>query len=366
MKVAMVSKAFVRGTYQRGLEELAQIGVDLILITPPSWREGQTITPLERRYVRGYRMVETPIVLNGHYHVHFYPRLGKILQEFRPDIVHVDEEPYNLATFLGLLNARRVGARGLFYSWQNLHRTLPLPFALIERANYQLAEAAIAANEDAAGVLKAKGFRRPIAVIPPGLDPRLYVQRDRPDPNNFHIGYVGRLVYEKGLDLLIRACRTLGGPWSLTIVGGGDQEASLRGLASDLGVAGSIEFRSAVPSGDVPAILRDFDVLVLPSRGLPNWREQFGRILMEAMACEVPVVGSSCGEIPKVIGDGGLVFPEGDFRELASRLRLLQEDVELRNVLGARGRERVMDLFTHQRVAEKTLAVYRSLLETST
>src|SRR2546429_6744199 len=97
MRVLMISKALVAGTSQRKLEELAKCpGVELTLITPPHWNHddgSQQI--LEKLYTHGYKMIVTPMLLNGNYHLHSYPRLGRIMREERPDIVHIDEEPYN-------------------------------------------------------------------------------------------------------------------------------------------------------------------------------------------------------------------------------------------------------------------------------
>ncbi len=367
MKVVIVSKALVRGVYQRTLEELVRLGrIELTVISPPAWREGRSLLPLERRFTEGYELVVTPIAFNGRYHLHFYPRLGGLLKQLGPDLVHVDEEPYNLATWLALRAAHSVGARRLFYTWQNLHRRLPPPFSTIERANYDLAHGAIAANRDAAAVLRRKGFGRPIWVIPPGLDPDLYLPRQGQVGDEFVVGYIGRLVPEKGVDLLIRACARLPSPWRLVVLGEGEEEAALRALADDLGVGSRVRFGGRLPSTEVPLVLRELSVLALPSRSLPRWREQFGRVLMEAMACGVPVVGSDSGEIPHVIGDAGLVFPEGDWEALAERLKELQGDLTRRAELGRRGRERVLTHFTHRQIAEQTLAVYRSLAEQST
>src|SRR5439155_24845569 len=108
--------------------------------------------------------------------------------------------------------------------------------------------------------------------------------------------------------------------------------------------------------------LQSLDVLVLPSLSQPSWIEQFGRILVEAMACGVAVVGSTCGELPDVIGDGGLTFPEGDIAALASMLERLAGDQGLRAELGKRGRARVLERFTGERVAADTVDVYRQML----
>src|SRR5690606_30800199 len=120
-------------------------------------------------------------------------------------------------------------------------------------------------------------------------------------------------------------------------------------------------FAGRAESTAMPAFYRSLDAVVLPSRTTPGWKEQFGRVLVEAMACRVPVVGSDSGEIPHVIGDAGLIFPEGDVAALAHHLRALMDDPSLRQRLGAAGRQRVLERFTMARVAAETVAVYATL-----
>src|SRR5690606_39842146 len=93
-----------------------------------------------------------------------------------------------------------------------------------------------------------------------------------------------------------------------------------------------------------------------------GWAEQFGRILIEAMACGVPVIGSRSGEIPRVIGEAGLLVAEGDERGLTEAIRALSGEAELRTGLGARGRARVLDRFANDRIAADTAMFYRTLL----
>jgi quercetin dioxygenase-like cupin family protein len=96
----------------------------------------------------------------------------------------------------------------------------------------------------------------------------------------------------------------------------------------------------------VPSRLAQLDALVLPSLTRPNWKEQFGRVLVEAMACGVPVVGSDSGEIPRVIGQAGLSFPEGDAGALRASLAELMGSERRRAELGARGRIRVLEFIS--------------------
>ena len=113
MRVVLLSKALVVGAYQRKAELLAsEADIDLTVVVPPLWRDSGRSQHLERAHTRGYRLVETPIVRPGDFHLHFSPRFGRILDEVRPHVVHVDEEPYNLATFLAVRAAEQaVGAR---------------------------------------------------------------------------------------------------------------------------------------------------------------------------------------------------------------------------------------------------------------
>lgn len=373
MRVVMISKALVVGAYQRKAEEIARLGVELTVLTPPSWRDRRGTQEAERLHTDGYELRTIPVLFNGAYHFHFYPTLVKALRALRPEVVHVDEEPYNLATFLGVRAARAVGAEPLFFTWQNLLRRYPPPFNWFERIVYRASAVAIAGNAEARDVLVRKGYAGEIAVLPQfGVDPSIFRPRtelaevngelDEKD-DAFHIGYAGGLLPEKGLDLLLRACAELEGDWRLTLVGSGEALETLRELASECGIGDRVSLGVRLPSGAMPEFYRSLDVLVLPSRTRPNWKEQFGRVLIEAMACGVPVVGSSSGEIPNVIGDAGAVFPEGDFGALRGQLQRLMEDRAARKQLAAAGRQRVLARYTMAEIARRTVAVYNAATE---
>jgi glycosyltransferase involved in cell wall biosynthesis len=362
----MISKACVVGMYQRKLEELARFpAMELSLVVPPYWRTGRQALPLERAYATGYALHVLPMALNGHFHLHFYPGLGGLVQRLRPEIVHIDEEPYNLATFQAMWLARRNGAQALFFTWQNLLRRYPIPFSLFERYNVAHAAAAIAGNQEAHVVLRAKGYKGPISLVPQfGVDPDLCRRRCTAHKSTeFVIGYAGRMVEEKGIQLLIQAVAELDGPWMLRLVGDGPYRPRLEALSAKLGLAERVQFEPWKPAAEMPDYLSGLDVLVLPSLTRRNWKEQFGRVLVEAMACEVPVIGSSSGEIPHVIGDAGLVFPENDVAALRDALSELMNDPGLRAQLSQRGRARVLEHYTQQRIATETYDVYQRLLD---
>jgi glycosyltransferase involved in cell wall biosynthesis len=176
------------------------------------------------------------------------------------------------------------------------------------------------------------------------------------------IGYVGRLVEEKGVHILLQAAAGLDGDWVLKVVGTGPYAASLQALCAQLGIAKRVVWAGVVPSAEIPRVLNELDVLVLPSLTRRNWKEQFGRILIEAMACEVPVVGSSSGEIPHLIADAGLIFPEGDVEALRDALSRLMQEPDLRLALGQKGRARVLAHYTQQQIAAETYTLYQRLV----
>ncbi len=384
LHVVMVSKALVVGAYQRKAEEIARRGVKLTVLVPPSWRDRRGRQVATARHTEGYTLRSIPLWLNGNFHLHWYPTLARELAHLQPDLLHMDEEPYNLATYLGLRAARRLGIPSLFFTWQNLLRGYPPPFAWWERTNYASAAYALAGSQDAANVLRQKGYKGPLTVLPQfGVDPAIFgsvVSRDskaesRVDLHSaspstsapaavdapLRIGYAGGLLPEKGLDLLLQACAKLHGAWLVTLVGEGEARTELLALAEKLGIANQVRINARLESHAMPDFYHNLDLFVLPSRTLPSWKEQFGRVLIEAMSCGLPVIGSNCGEIPNVIGDAGLIFAEGDVDALAAHLQQLQDAPTLRMQLGQAGRARVLARYTTEQIATQTVEVYQTL-----
>lgn len=368
MRVLLVSKAMLSATAQKKAELLARMpDVELTVVSPPYWRaDDGGKQHIETADPRGWELVVAPMWLNGHFHVHAYPTLGRILHRARPDIVHIDEEPYNLATYQALRTARHAGARTLFVTWQNLLRQYPPPFSWMEQYNYAHADYALAANEDAVAVLRRKGYRGPVSVFPQfGADTDLFVPRAHAEGQPLRVGCVARLVPQKGVDTLVRAFAPLAPRAELILAGRGPTEPELRELATTLGIADHVRFLGSLSSTDVAATMASLDILVLPSLTLPNWTEQFGRVLVEAMACEVAVVGSTSGEIPRVIGDAGLVFPEGDAEALSACLLQLLDDSDLRHRLARAGRQRVLARYTQDAIARATYEAWQAMLSST-
>jgi glycosyltransferase involved in cell wall biosynthesis len=301
---------------------------------------------------------------NGRYHFYLYRGLSEVVRAVMPDIIHIDEEPYNPAGAQAQRLAERVGARTLFVVLQNLYKAYPPPFSLLEQYNYRHTAHIIACNADAGEVVRRKGYRGPLSTFAVyGVDPDLYAPTERRNNSDeFVIGYLGRLVLYKGLGVLIEAMRGLPKNCRLRLVGSGPDKDELERMAREFGVAERVEFAPAVAAAVAPRVLADMDTLALPSLTRPNWMEQFGRVLIEAMGCGVPVVGSDSGEIPRVIGDAGVIVPEGNVEALRAALRDLAERPERRRELAERGRARVLANFTQEQVAARLAEVYEQTL----
>ena len=364
LRVLMVSKACIVGIYQRKLEEIAaDPAVDLTVVVPPYWKDQRGRIMLERAYTSGYRLEVMDMRFNGSFHFHYYPHLKRIVEDVQPDIIHIDEEPYNVATAQALSLARRAGARTLFFSWQNIYRRYPPPFSSLEQWVLRHADHALVGNDEAIGVWQKKGFTRGISLVPQfGVDPNLFSPAEPAQREHFTIGYAGRLVPEKGLDTLIKAVALLEGKWALRLLGDGPQRGDLARIAGLYNISGSVDIQPPVPSVEMPDFYRGLDAFVLPSLTRPNWKEQFGRVLIEAMSSGVPVIGSSSGAIPGVIGEAGLTFPEGNAEALAEHLQALMQYRALHRQLAEAGRQRVLAQFTHQQIAQQTVHVYHQLI----
>ena len=117
-----------------------------------------------------------------------------------------------------------------------------------------------------------------------------------------------------------------------------------------------------MPHEQVARYLNTLDTLALPSLTTPTWKEQFGHVLIEAMACGVPVIGSSSGAIPELIGDAGLIFPEGDIAALRAAIISLQTNLCQRSELARAGRKRVLEHYTHDRIAAANAEFFAQVL----
>jgi glycosyltransferase involved in cell wall biosynthesis len=286
------------------------------------------------------------------------------------DLVHCWEEPY-VASAAQVAWWTRAGVPLVFATFQNLDKPYPLPFSWFERRTRARASGIVAYGKTVLEVLTARGWAgHPTRVIPPGVD----TTRFAPDAHARAavraglgwtgdtpvVGFLGRFVPEKGVLSLTAVLERLSSPWRALFVGSGPLEGALREWAARH--PGRVAIETAVSHDAVPRWLNAMDMLVAPSQTTPRWREQFGRMLIEAFACGVPVVASDSGEMPHVIGDAGLIVPENDGNEWRRTIDSLAGDAALRLDLARRGRQRAVTSFDWSVVARAHLDFFDELV----
>jgi len=290
------------------------------------------------------------------------------------DVVHCWEEPY-VAAGAQVAKHTPAGARLVYGTFQNLSKSYPPPFAELERRSLDRAAGWIAFGRTVENTLVTRaGYGGiPHRVIPPGVD----VERFTPDTSSGRavrrrigwpedalvVGYLGRFTVEKGIHDLCDALDRLRSPWHGLFVGGGALQTDLERFRDRH--PGRVHIANGVSHADVPQWLNAMTVLSAPSRTTPQWREQFGRMLIEAMACGIPVVATTSGEMPHVVDDAARVVPEQDPAALADAIATLLADDGVRNQLSAAGIARARKCFAWATVARQHLDFFDALVESN-
>ncbi|GAB4170633.1 MAG: glycosyltransferase family 4 protein [Thalassobaculales bacterium] len=356
MRLLAVGHSYVSPFAQAKYAALKRQGVSLRLVVPPVAPHLFMPFPAERH---PDLTAQEHVVLPAHFAgrvATWLPsprRLARLVAAFEPDIIHVEEDPHSACGLLLALLARGPGRRAAlsWFTWDNLDRRPPFPLDLVKRGmqrfGFGRARLVVCGNRAGQGLLAAKGYGGPSVVLPqvglvaadhagpPGIDHRARL------PAGPLVGFVGRLVAEKGVEDLAAAMQGL--PGRLVTVGAGP-------LAGALAAAGAL-VQPPVPHAGVADWLKALDIFVLPSRTTARWAEQFGLTLAQAMLCGLACVGSDSGAIPEVLGDAGVIVPEGDVPALRAVLERLIADPAERARLGAAARARALAQFTDEAVA---------------
>jgi glycosyltransferase involved in cell wall biosynthesis len=303
-----------------------------------------------------------------HYHD---PALLRLVRGGHFDLVHAWEEPYIYAGYQITRSLAGSEARFCFRTAQSHSKRLPQPFRHFERATLARAQGWIAGGRLVYEAMQSRGYPADrgrvltLAVDTSAFtspDPARHASlRDRLGLRAPVIGYVGRLTSDKGLRVLMRAMDRVSGdrPWSLLLLGSGPMEGEVLRWADARGWGRRVRVELA-RHDQVPSFLAAMDLLVAPSQTTRHWKEQFGRMLIEAFACGVPVIGSDSGEIPHVVGDAGRIVPERDVAGWAAAIVELLERPELRADMATRGLERCRN-YSVTTVAEQYRGYYRWL-----
>jgi len=365
--------------YRKRYEELCKFkDVKLTLVIP--------------KYLDYYNGVKTPdailenaqyetIILentkNGKVHRGFYTDiigLIKLLKK-QPDIIYIFAEPEAFYALQIICLARMFSKNSKIilttfininyyktkypYQWSFLYKW-------VYKYNIKRVHGIMTNTKIGFEMLRENGFKGRIAYEGLGVDLTQFRKKDvnllksNLKLNGFVVGFIGRIEYEKGLDTLIKAISLIKNNITVLIVGDGSYKNEIIELAKKHNV--NLIVTKAVSHGGVADYYNCMDVFVLPSRTMSHWKEQFGRVLIEAMACGIPVIGSNSGEISNVISNAGLIFNEGDENDLSKNIVKLMKNDSLRNELIKLGKEHVGQNYTWDRIALKLYGMCQDLV----
>jgi len=366
VRAIVASRVYADPAARGKLRALAGLGVAIAAAVPDRWIPAGVSHEQKTSWGDDGGVRTAPIPLRGKVSPDSDPAwhaasLRRLLSDFRPDIIQIEEEPWTRGAAILARAARRLRLPYVVLSRESLSLGNGFLPKLRRRRTLSGAVGIVGVNDSAVRL----GIRDHPALphrIMPQVGVTLPLGTHRASHVGLSIGFVGRLIPEKGLDLLFRACVKVAGRWNITVVGTGPAQEELEGLAERLGIAGRVTWLGALPRTGVDAVWPRLDCLVMPSRTTPRWIEITPRAALDAMAHGVAVVASAAGALPETLDDAGIVVPEEDVSALAEALQRLHDAPGEYVRLGAAGRRRVMDEYTDAALAEKTLSFWREVL----
>ncbi len=378
MKILIVSHTYIAPINRDKWKTLAQLypNDDLTVIFPAVWPTHlftHNTTSEHKDDLANCKFIAMDAVRAGNEVLYGYrfAQLYRLLKHIRPNIIQVEQGDNAFSYFQVIFLAKllRLNAKILFFTWVNWQARFSLKYRLtwrwIEKINLAASSGALTGNNDAKHILQTKKFKKPILILPQlGVNQEIFKPTHHATSAKT-IGYLGRLVPEKGILLLLQAFNELiktFPEWRLLIVGRGPEQKELEQFVHQNNLGMAVSFQPPVSHYEIATLINQLSILVLPSYDTPDWKEQFGHILIEAMACSIPVIGSSAGEIPNVIQDAGLIFEQKNLQSLLASLQTLMQDEEQRKTIGKKGLERVNKHYSHHAIAQATHAFWQSLL----
>jgi len=301
----------------------------------------------------------------------YYFSLKKYLKEF--DVVYscdITRSAYTLASLKDEL-----GFKFILSWWENI------PFRAVFDEKTSFHKKSVMGKVDlflpftnmAKEVLKLEGVPgEKIEVIYPGVDRERFKPGKKTEPffnrynipeNTFVVLYTGKLVSWKGVHNSIYAATILKKKgidnFVFAIAGRGAQKENMIKLIKEADVEENFRFLDFVSYDEMPQVYRMADIFVLPSYPTMTWQEQFGMVLIEALASGKPVISTMSGGIPEVLGDAGILIPSGDYFQLAENILRLMKDDNLRDALGKKALKIAEELYD----AKKNGMQFNSILE---
>jgi len=381
IKVLYIDHAAAYPEEQKKYQVLSErTELEILLIRPSKWIDTGRIEQFEvQDPAHKFRVVFANTLFSGYRHRSFFTNnIGRIIKEFQPDILHLFEEANTFFSFQAFLLKRLFSPsiKLIFDNFQNIisehvdykfHRL----YEFIEKLVFQDSVCATVRYDGSREFLEYRKYNKPIYELPWGTDISQFKRvdatriREKHGMDGFTIGYIGRVEASKGILLLIEALSKLNENIKLLVIGTGSAEQKMHQLIQKLNLSERVIVAGYVSHAELPAFYSAVDCVVVPTITVGRCKEQFGRVLIEAMACETAVIGSTSGAIPSVIGEAGLIFRENDPDDLTEKIQLLTTNHDLKEKLAYAGKERVLQNYTWQKFSARCSEIYQVVLNGS-
>jgi len=324
------------------------------LFVQEGWKV-EIVVPKTLNFPSGIREAEEPrpddppihylTLEGGNPRLYLYKELDKVLDDKKPRFVLVDNDPVSRLTLIVAKWCRNNNAKSFCISCENLplgimptikRRGLrSLPTAVIKRIllskTKRLVDGVFTLNSDGRRIFLEEGYRR-VERMPLGFDPQYFHPDDcvrdelrkRLGLQKKVIAYFGRLTEEKGIHILLKALEKVKDmEWQLMMDEfdhyATEYSGKVSALLRETGIIERVVFVN--PSHyEIASYMNASDIIVVPSLSVAHWKEQYGRVAAEAMACGRKVIASDSGSLPELLDGHGWLFPEGDIVALARML----------------------------------------------
>lgn len=379
MKVLVVSHTYISPINRKKWQILASLfsDIDITVVFPTIWPttifNHKAEPDLSAFNLVNCKFVALDTFKAGNEVLYSYRpvKLLNLIKKISPDIIHVEQGDSALSYFQAILFSKilKLRSKFIFFTWINWRHKFSLKYRIfwkfIENFNLKKSSAAITGNNAAKNILIEKGFKSEILTLPQlGVDTDLFSPNQK-NTSIIKIGFAGRFVEEKGIFLLLQAFMALSKKYhnlKLSYLGTGPCLEKLNYEIKNNNLFDKVEVILPVPHEQVAKFMQNLDIFVLPSLDTPIWREQFGHVLIEAMACKIAVVGSDAGAIPDVLEGAGLVFGQNDVLALQNIIELLVKDENLRLNIANNGYKKVLQYYSSEAIAKQTYKLWKSIL----
>ncbi len=363
MKILYIWHAAVVEEYRRRFHEFSKFeDVELKVLVPPQWTEGGKIVKYQKSKIdKDYEIIIGKIRQQDNIKLYlFLNNYFKLLKSFKPDVIHLVEEPFSYLALQTLIFKKLVSRKSkvIFHSAHNVSERMAYNFNFIRRLSYLFFDGAVVRNRETHNIIKKQGFTKPVKLSGNGISLENFKKVNSKKLKKHLgltakniIGYFGRIEQPKGIQFLIEACSRLKEDYQILMIGSGQYKKEIEQLIMKFNLNEKIIWLDFIPHEIIAEYYNCVDVVVVPSMTTSFWKESFGRVIIEAMACEVPVIGSSSGAIPDVIDDYGIIFDEQNVDDLFDKLQNLLNDKKLRLQIGKKGVERAKD-FSWENIAK--------------